>query len=63
MRTNAETWTKNGATARAGSFVADALEGEGCYHYNNGDVYSGSYASGKKHGAGQLFFSVRLPGP
>jgi hypothetical protein len=43
--------------------VADALEGEGCYHYNNGDVYSGSYASGKKHGAGQLFFSVRLPGP
>lgn len=29
------------------------------YYYANGDIYSGAFKAGKKHGSGQMFFKVR----
>lgn len=29
------------------------------YYYANGDIYSGAFKAGKKHGSGQIFFKVR----
>jgi hypothetical protein len=43
----------------AGSFSADQLSGNGVYYYSNGDIYSGGFRLGKKHGSGQMFFKVR----
>jgi hypothetical protein len=42
-----------------GSFSADQLSGNGVYYYSNGDIYSGGFRLGKKHGSGQMFFKVR----
>lgn len=42
----------------AGSFAADKLEGDGVMYYHNGDIYSGGFKAGKKHGSGQMFFKV-----
>lgn len=42
----------------AGSFSADKLSGNGVYYYSNGDIYSGGFLAGKKHGSGQMFFKV-----
>ena len=35
-----------------GSFERDRFHGDGSYFYKNGDVYSGSWARGIKHGSG-----------
>jgi hypothetical protein len=29
------------------------------YYYSNGDIYSGGFRAGKKHGSGQMYFKVR----
>jgi hypothetical protein len=35
-----------------GSFLADAMHGEGKYLFNTGDVYEGTYVSNKRSGKG-----------
>ena len=38
--------------AAAGFFARDSFHGEGSYFYGNGDVYSGQWSQGIKHGTG-----------
>lgn len=46
-----------------GSFNSDSMEGQGTYYYANGDIYSGAFKAGKKHGSGQMFFKVGCDHP
>lgn len=36
------------------------MDGQGTYYYASGDIYSGSFREGKKHGSGMYHFKVTL---
>ena len=47
---------KNGDIKYEGNFVDDEYDGDdGCFHYENGDIYIGQFKNGKRNGNGQIY--------
>jgi hypothetical protein len=42
----------------AGSWAEDKMDGQGTYHYSSGDIYTGGFRQGKKHGSGMYNFKA-----
>lgn len=47
-------------SADVGDFVDGVWEGEGSYYFHTGDVYTGQYHKGKRHGEGVYYFASGL---
>jgi len=46
---------KNGKIKYIGNFVDDEYDGEGQFHYENGEIYIGGFKHGKRNGSGCVF--------
>ena len=46
---------KNGKIKYIGNFVDDEYDGEGQFHYQNGQIYIGGFKHGKRNGNGCIF--------
>ena len=46
---------KNGNLKYEGNFVDDEYDGDGEFHYENGEIYIGQFKEGKKNGDGYIF--------
>jgi hypothetical protein len=42
----------------AGSWSEDKMDGQGTYHYSSGDIYTGGFRQGRKHGSGMYNFKA-----
>jgi hypothetical protein len=42
----------------AGSWAEDKMDGQGTYHYSSGDIYTGGFRQGRKHGSGMYNFKA-----